>query len=43
MSRGVIKKGEGLVCPIDDNGRFTAEVTDFAGQYVKVIELILQA
>lgn len=24
-----------LVCPVDDNGRFTKEVTDFDGQYVK--------
>ena len=24
-----------LVCPIDDNGRFTAEVTDYVNQYVK--------
>lgn len=24
-----------LVCPVDDAGRFTAAVTDFAGQYVK--------
>jgi isoleucyl-tRNA synthetase len=35
MSQSVIKKGEGLVCPVDDSGRFTSEVTDFAGQYVK--------
>ena len=24
------------VCPVDMSGRFTAEVTHFAGQYVKV-------
>eukprot|EP00775_Hariotina_reticulata_P005282 gene5283-5517_t len=27
--------GEGLPCPVDLNGRFTTEVTDFAGKYVK--------
>lgn len=26
---------EALVCPLDDAGRFTKEVTDYAGQYVK--------
>ncbi|MFY0664947.1 MAG: isoleucine--tRNA ligase [Natronospirillum sp.] len=26
---------EAIVCPIDDNGRFTDEVSDFAGDYVK--------
>ncbi|WIA42068.1 hypothetical protein OEZ86_009348 [Tetradesmus obliquus] len=35
LANGVIAKGEGLPCPIDLNGRFTAEVTDFAGKYVK--------
>lgn len=24
-----------LVCPVDDQGKFTKEVTDFAGQYIK--------
>ncbi len=33
---GILKKGEGVVCPVDATGRFTAEVTDFQGQYVKV-------
>lgn len=33
---GVLKKGEGVVCPVDSTGCFTADVTDFAGQYVKV-------
>lgn len=36
QSTGVISKGEDLPCPVDAAGRFTAEVTDFAGQYVKV-------
>ncbi|KAH0789139.1 isoleucine--tRNA ligase, cytoplasmic [Histomonas meleagridis] len=35
MKKGLIKKGEKIVCPIDDNGCFTNEVTDYAGMYVK--------
>ena len=35
LASGIIKKGETIVCPVDDEGRFTAEVTDFAGRYVK--------
>ncbi|KAI8462538.1 MAG: hypothetical protein J3K34DRAFT_182080 [Monoraphidium minutum] len=35
IAHGVIEKGEGLPCPVDLNGRFTEEVTDFAGTYVK--------
>ena len=35
LAAGVIAKGEGLPCPVDDAGRFTSEVADFAGQYVK--------
>ena len=33
---GVLKKGEGVVCPVDETGKFTNEVVDFKGQYVKV-------
>jgi hypothetical protein len=36
LAHGIISKGEGLPCPLDDAGRFTAEVPDFQGQYVKV-------
>ena len=32
----VISADEMPPCPIDDTGRFTSEVTDFVGQYVKV-------
>jgi len=32
----VIGEDEMPPCPIDDAGRFTSEVPDFAGQYVKV-------
>ena len=35
MEHGVIKKGGKLPCPVDDSGKFTAEVTDFVGQHVK--------
>ena len=33
---GVVAKGESVVCPVDYSGRFTDEVVDFKGQYVKV-------
>lgn len=36
LNAGIISKGENIVCPVDDSGRFTSEVTDFAGQYIKV-------
>ena len=32
----VISEDEMPPCPIDDAARFTSEVSDFAGQYVKV-------
>ena len=32
----VIDADEMPPCPIDDAGRFTSDVPDFAGQYVKV-------
>ena len=35
IANGIIRKGEKLVCPIDANGRFTDEVSDFAGKGVK--------
>lgn len=34
---GIVLKGESVVCPVDYSGRFTDEVTDFKGQYVKVM------
>ncbi len=30
-----MKKGDPLPCPVDDSGRFTSTVTDFAGLHVK--------
>ena len=35
MAHGITRKGEKLVCPIDDNGRFTDEVPDYRGMPVK--------
>eukprot|EP00457_Paulinella_chromatophora_P000285 gb/GEZN01000285.1/.p1 GENE.gb/GEZN01000285.1/~~gb/GEZN01000285.1/.p1 ORF type:complete len:1227 (-),score=269.97 gb/GEZN01000285.1/:227-3907(-) len=33
---GIVRKdAQGLVCPVDDNGKFTAEVVDFKGVNVK--------
>ena len=36
LANGVIAKGEGLPCPLDEEGRFIDPVTDFMGLYVKV-------
>lgn len=36
LAHGVIAKGEGVPCPVDDDGRFTEVVADFKGMYVKV-------
>jgi isoleucyl-tRNA synthetase len=36
VDNGVIRADEMPPCPIDDAGRFTKEVPDFAGQHVKV-------
>lgn len=33
---GIFKKGSAVICPVDPSGQFMPEVTDFAGQYVKV-------
>lgn len=35
MAHGVVTKGGELPCPVDANGRFTAQVPDYAGKYVK--------
>ncbi|KAA3673153.1 isoleucyl-tRNA synthetase [Paragonimus westermani] len=34
-ANGIISKDSSIICPVDATGRFTAEVQDFAGQYVK--------
>lgn len=36
MDFHIIQKDSVPVCPVDASGCFTAEVADFAGQYVKV-------
>lgn len=35
LAAGIIEKGVNLPCPVDANGIFTEEVSDFQGQYVK--------
>ncbi|EKX54118.1 hypothetical protein GUITHDRAFT_132515 [Guillardia theta CCMP2712] len=35
LKEGVIFKGEHVPCPVDADGRFTEEVSDFQGQHVK--------
>ncbi|KAK7194055.1 isoleucyl-tRNA synthetase [Novymonas esmeraldas] len=35
LDAGIFVKGGPFVCPVDENGVFTSEVTDFAGQHVK--------
>jgi isoleucyl-tRNA synthetase len=35
LDNGIFTKGGKFVCPVDENGLFTAEVTDFAGKHVK--------
>uniref|UniRef100_A0A7S2FMG0 isoleucine--tRNA ligase n=1 Tax=Haptolina brevifila TaxID=156173 RepID=A0A7S2FMG0_9EUKA len=35
LANGVIRKGDPLVCPLDANGRFTDEVPEFKGRFVK--------
>jgi len=35
---GIIEKGVDIICPVDANGNFTADVTDFAGKYVKAAD-----
>jgi len=35
MTNGIVSKGDDLPCPVDSNGRFTAEVPDFVGRHVK--------
>ena len=36
MEFKIIQRDDTPICPVDASGCFTAEVTDFAGQYVKV-------
>ena len=44
LANGVIEKdGTGMPNPIDDNGCFTSEVSDFAGQYFKDADTPIKA
>lgn len=36
IAHGVLEPDDMPPCPIDETGKFTDAVTDFAGQYVKV-------
>lgn len=36
LREGVISRDMKAVCPVDDTGKFTDEVADFKGMYVKV-------
>ncbi|KIP04106.1 hypothetical protein PHLGIDRAFT_129718 [Phlebiopsis gigantea 11061_1 CR5-6] len=42
VENGVIRADEMPPCPIDDSGRFTAEVPDFIGQHVKAADKDIQ-
>ncbi|EPY33543.1 isoleucyl-tRNA synthetase [Angomonas deanei] len=35
LENNVFQKGNRVPCPVDENGCFTADVTDFTGKYVK--------
>ncbi len=35
LAAGLIDKKGPIICPVDPSGKFTSEVTDFVGQYVK--------
>lgn len=35
LEHGIVTKDSELVCPIDEKGVFTSQVTDFCGHYVK--------
>lgn len=37
LKYGIISRDMKIICPVDASGKFTSEVTDFKGQYVKVI------
>lgn len=40
MEFNIIQRDQEPICPVDASGCFTAEVTDFAGQYVKVSDIL---
>jgi isoleucyl-tRNA synthetase len=42
ISHGVLREDEMPPCPVDDSGKFTSEVPDFEGQYIKVADKEIQ-
>ncbi|KAG9119815.1 isoleucine--tRNA ligase, partial [Ceratobasidium sp. 392] len=42
LAHGIVRNDEMPPCPIDDAGRFTKEVPDFEGQYVKTADKEIQ-
>ena len=36
LNNGIITRDMKMICPVDASGRFTEEVRDFKGQYIKV-------
>uniref|UniRef100_A0A0A1X6E8 Isoleucine--tRNA ligase, cytoplasmic n=1 Tax=Zeugodacus cucurbitae TaxID=28588 RepID=A0A0A1X6E8_ZEUCU len=43
LNAGIIKKASKPICPLDEVGRFTAEITDFAGLYIKDADKLIIA
>lgn len=39
LKYGIISRDMKIICPVDASGKFTSDVTDFKGQYVKVIHI----
>lgn len=37
LANDIIQKGTNVPCPVDANGRFTEEVSDFVGRHVKEV------
>ena len=37
LENGIIAKGVDVPCPVDANGRFTADVPEYAGKHVKEV------
>ena len=35
LAGGVIKRGAAIVCPVNASGKYTSDVTDYAGMYIK--------
>ncbi|TFY83550.1 hypothetical protein EWM64_g468 [Hericium alpestre] len=42
IANGILRPDEMPPCPIDDSGKFTSEVPDFEGQYVKAADKEIQ-